>query len=242
MYKIVTHLHTKYSKDSLMPFYLLYRKCMKNKIDYIAITEHNNLQGALQFKKYCESRNKHLKVILGEEIMTTEGEIIGLYLTREIKPFMTPEETVNEIKKQEGIVYVPHPYDLKRYKTVLREDAIRRLSTQIDCIECHNGRNISKEYDFRQNEIADKYKIKKVIGSDAHTIFEVGRNYMMSSFSLDTAQDFLEALDTFKFCPSECREWCHQLTRIDRGIKLIQKGDINGFCRAIAKKFKRRKS
>ena len=92
--------------------------------------------------------------------------------------------------------------------------------------------------------ISDKMKlqIKKVIGSDAHTIFEVGRNYMTSSFSLDTAQDFLEALDTFKFYPSECRKWCHQLTRIDRGIKLIQKGDINGLCHAIIKKFKGRKS
>lgn len=215
---------------------------MKLKIDYVAVTEHNNLEGAIQFKEYCNQRGGLLNVILGEEIMTTEGEIIGLYLTHEIKPFMTPEETVNEIKKQGGIVYVPHPYDLKRYTTVLREDAIRRLSTQIDCIECHNGRNISREYDFRQNEIADKYKIKKVIGSDAHTIFEVGRNYMTSSFSLDTAQDFLVALDTFKFFPSECRVWCHQLTRIDRGIKLIQNGDINGLCHVIIKKFKGRKS
>lgn len=65
---------------------------------------------------------------------------------------------------------------------------------------------------------------------------------MTSSFSLDTAQHFLAALDTFKFWPSECRKWCHQLTRIERGIKLIQKGDINGLCHAIIKKFKGRKS
>lgn len=242
MFKIVTHLHTKYSKDSLLPFGILYKKCLKEKIDYITITEHNNLKGALAFKKYCEKRDAPLKVIQGEEIMTTEGEIIGLYLTHEIRPFMTPEETINEIKKQGGIVYVPHPYDLKRYKTVLHEDAIRRLASQIDCIECHNGRNISTEYDIHQNAIADKYNIKKVIGSDAHTIFEVGRNYMMSSIPVDTAQDFIKSLDGLQFHPNKCKKWCHQLTRIDRLIKLILKGDINGLCHVIAKKFKRRKS
>ncbi|WP_288803430.1 PHP domain-containing protein [uncultured Dialister sp.] len=242
MYKVITHLHTKYSHDSLMPFALLYRKCLKKGINYIAVTEHNNAEGALQFKRYCERHGNRLKVIIGEEIMTTEGEIIGLYLDHTIKPLQSPEQTVASIREQGGIVYVPHPYDLKRYKTVLKESAIRCLADQIDCIECHNGRNISKDFDRKQTEIAEKYGITKVIGADAHTIFEVGYNYMETDRPLNSANDFKAALGEMKFHPRDCKKWCHQLTRVDRVVKMIQKGDLNGLCHVVLKKFKRRKS
>ena len=69
--------------------------------------------------------------------MTTAGEIIGLYINEHINSGMSPEETVAEIKRQGGIVYVPHPYDEKRYKTVLKEPYIEKLQSQIDCIEVH---------------------------------------------------------------------------------------------------------
>ena len=241
MYRVITHIHTKYSHDSMLPFDLLYKKCLKKGIDYIAITEHNNICGAVEFQKYCLERGNRPKVIVGEEIMTSEGEIIGLYLHDEIEPFQTPEQTIAQIKEQGGIVYVPHPYDLKRHKTILKEEAIRRLAAEIDCIECHNGRNISEDYDVKQNEIAEKYEIKKVIGSDAHTIFEVGNNFMESELPLDTTQDFSTALDTVELYPSPCKKWYHQLTRIDRVIKMVQKGDFDGLCQIVIRKIKGRK-
>lgn len=240
MFKIITHVHTKYSHDSILSHYLLYKKCLHMGINYIAITEHNNIQGALAFKTYCDNRGGLLKVIIGEEIMTTEGEIIGLYIKDEISPAQTPEKTIDDIKEQGGIVYVPHPYDLKRYRTVLKEDAISRLKDRIDCIEVHNGRNILKEYDQRQNEIAEKYGIKKIIGADAHTIFEIGKNYMESDIAVDSAECFKKALDNMIFTPSGCKNWYHTLTKVDRGIKLVKQGAINELCRIILRKFKSR--
>ena len=141
--KLVCHAHTKYSHDSMLPFWLLHMLCLNKGITHITITEHNNLKGALAFKEYCERKGNKLHVILGEEVMTTAGEIIGLYINEPINSGMSPEETVAEIKRQGGIVYVPHPYDEKRYKTVLKEPYIEKLQSQIDCIEVHNGRNIS---------------------------------------------------------------------------------------------------
>ena len=125
-YKLELHVHTKYSHDSYFTFWLLHLMCRLRKITHIAITEHNNIRGGIAFKEYCRKRGEKINVIVGEEIMTNEGEIIGLFLEKEIESGLSPEETINKIKEQNGIVYVPHPYDEKRNKTVLTKDAIRR--------------------------------------------------------------------------------------------------------------------
>ena len=148
MFKVEFHVHTKYSHDSMLPLWLLYLKCRLKKIDYIAITEHNNIIGALKFKKFCKKRGSQVKVIVGEEIMTSGGEIIGLFLCKKIQAGMTPEDTISEIRKQKGVVYIPHPYDEKRHKTVLKEEYIKANILNIDCIECHNGEGSTKKHDY----------------------------------------------------------------------------------------------
>lgn len=235
-YKIITHVHTKYSHDSILPFFLLYWKCRIDGVDYVAITEHNTILGAQKFRDYCHQRGNKLKVILGEEIMTSDGEIIGLYINENITPMMSSLETIKEIKRQGGIVYVPHPYDEKRYKTVLKEKCIDEYKNDIDCIECHNGRNISVKFDISQNRIAEKYQIKKIIGADAHTVFEVGRNFMFTSYELDSSKQFLSALDDFIFYPQPCFVFCHTLTKIDRFIKLLFRGEYRELCQLIYKR------
>lgn len=236
-YKVLTHIHTKYSHDSLLPFFLLYNKCVECGIQYIAITEHNNIQGAKAFQAYCKKRGDRIKVILGEEILTTGGEIIGLYIHECIPAMRTPAETVKLIKEQGGLVYIPHPYDEKRYKTVLKERYISELKDQIDCIECYNGRNFSERYGIEQCRIAEKYGIPKVIGADAHTYFEVGRNYMEMDVPIDNKKAFLKALQSVSFFPSPCLSFCHILTRLDRIIQFVLKGDFCGLLRIIIKKF-----
>ena len=80
--KLELHVHTKYSKDSFLCFWPLYLKCRIRRIRCIAITEHNNINGGVQFKKFCEKRKGKIQVIIGEEIFTNEGEIIGLFLKK----------------------------------------------------------------------------------------------------------------------------------------------------------------
>ena len=237
--RLETHVHTKYSHDSLLCFWMLCARCMARKINYIAVTEHNNIDGAIAFKHYCEKRGNKLKVIIGEEIMTDNGEIIGLYLKETVPAGMSTADTIQKIKEQGGIVYVPHPYDEKRAKTVLCETALTENLDEIDCIECHNGRNISQSFDKKQTEIADKYNLTKVIGSDAHTLLEIGRNYMEIDIEPSDADHFRDAIKMAKFHQVKCIRICHQITKAARVIKIVKRGAWDELYRIVNRKFTR---
>ncbi|WP_288522037.1 PHP domain-containing protein [uncultured Holdemanella sp.] len=233
MIRLETHCHTKYSKDSMLPLSMLYLKCRVYHIDWIAITEHNNIQGAIEFKKYCIKKKASIHVIIGEEIMTSQGEIIGLFLHETVPAGLSCNETIDLIKKQNGIVYVPHPYDEKRSKTVLEEEYIKNNAHRIDCIECYNGRNISESYGFKQNDIADKYGLTKVIGSDAHTICEIGRNYMLVDCVPDNPEHFMNAIENATFHKKKCLKLSHKITKLVKLIRMIKKGNFNEIYRII---------
>ncbi len=236
-YKSEFHIHTRASKDSVLPFWLVLLIAKLKKIDTLVITDHNEVWGA---KKCKEKFKKHnIEVIVGEEIFTRDGEIIGLNLKEKIYPDLSPEQTIKEIREQNGIVYIPHPYDEKRYKTVLKESEIEKNKNEIDFIEVHNGRNISKKFDIKQNEIAEKYGLCKIIGSDAHTFFELGRNNILTDNKI-TDQTLLENYKNVEFVQKECIVFAHKWTKLARILTMIGKGDIRGLFGIINKKCKRK--
>ena len=199
--RVEVHTHTKYSKDSMLNKYLYLLMLKIRKINVVAITDHNTIKGGVEYKKFLEKYG--VRVIVGEEIFTTKGEIIGLFLKNEISAGLTPKETIDQIRKQNGIVYIPHPYDEKRYKTVLPLNEIEKNIKNIDIIECHNGRNILQEFSIKQEEIANRYKKLKMVGSDAHIFFELGRNYnMMEDFNSEDT--FLKNLENVIFKQKKC--------------------------------------
>lgn len=230
------HIHTRFSKDSLLPLWLLYFKCRIKKIDVVAITDHNCVDGAKVFKRRY---GKKIKTIIGEEIMTSDGEIIGLFIHDLIKPYQSPAITVNEIMMQHGLVYIPHPYDRKRSTSVLAVRDMKAIAESIDCMECHNGRNISSDYSIRQNEIAESCGVCKIIGSDAHTASELGRNYMTipDDSNMETSSGFHEALQYAVFHKAECMKFVHEKTRIIKMMKLAAKGDLHEIYRIIHQRF-----
>lgn len=228
------HIHTTYSKDSILNKYFLFLICKLKKISCIAITDHNEVAGALKYKDFFEKHS--IKVIVGEEIFTEDGEIIGLYLTEKILPNLSVEETIQEIRKQNGLVYIPHPYDEKRYKTVLKLEKLEKIVEQVDFIECHNGRNVKESYSERQNELAEKYNLRKIIGSDAHTFYEVGRNYcLVNSINRENIKNEIEHSTFHK---SRCVKLAHQNTKVARIIKIIKGGKWNELSGIINKKIK----
>ncbi len=236
--KMEMHIHTRYSKDSLLCFWPLYLKCRLLNIDALAITEHNNIDGAKKFKNFCEKHGKRIFVIVGEEIFTSEGEVIGLYLSEPIAPGMTAEKTMDEIKKQNGVICVPHPYDEKRNKTVLKESVIAKNAKRIDCIEVYNGRNISSVYEEKQLEIAKKNAVPYIIGSDAHTWLEIGRNYIEIENVPVNPIEFRENIKTAVFHKRDCIWIAHQITKIVKILKLIMKGDYNAIFEAVNRRIK----
>ena len=128
--------------------------------------------------------------IIGQEILTSAGELIGLFLRDAIPKRLSPEETVAAIKNQGGIVYLEHPYDTTRRN--LSEEAIERIATSIDVVEVFNGRS-TPELNQRAEELRATLGVPAGAGSDAHTVGEIGKVYVeMEPF--DGAQDFLEKL------------------------------------------------
>lgn len=236
-YKIEFHVHTRHSHDSILNKYFILLMCKFKRINCIAITDHNEVKGAIKYKLFLEKHN--VNVIIGEEIFTSDGEIIGLFLNSKIQPNLSAEETVKLIKEQKGLVYIPHPYDEKRYKTVLKENALLKIKDSVDLVECHNGRNIDKKYSIIQESIADKYNLNKVVGSDAHTFYELGRNYcMVDSFEKNK---IIDEVKKGLFVRKKCIKFAHFNTKLVRIHKMIWKGDFSGLYRIINRKFKKRK-
>ena len=135
----------------------------------IFLTDHDVVDGARALVESGED------AILGEEILTTEGEIIGLFLKEAVPRRLSPEETVAAIKQQGGLVYLEHPYDPGRRN--LREDAIERIAGQIDIVEVVNGRSLA-EPNRRAEELRATLGVPGGAGSDAHTLQEIGKFYV----------------------------------------------------------------
>ena len=237
-YKTDFHVHTRYSKDSYQCFILLLAMCKLRGISTLVITDHDEVKGALRYRKGF--RKHGVEIIPGEEVFTAEGEIIGVNLKKRIEPGLSPEETIMRIRAQGGLVIVPHPYDEMRYKTVLSEDAISRCRKHIDFVEVHNGRNRHPSFDAKQKAIADKYGIKEIIGSDAHTFFELGRNYLITDKPI-RGRLRIKDLSGTECVTSEYIPFAISCTRAAKALKMIMRGDFHGLLRDVYKKFTGRK-
>jgi predicted metal-dependent phosphoesterase TrpH len=136
-----------------------------------------------------------IRVIPSEEVKTSEGEIIGYFLSELVPKGLTPEETVKRIKDQGGLVGVPHPFDSMRTASRLRTEALDRLvqADLVDILEVFNARSHNTQDNDRALHYAKKHNLAMSAGSDAHTLREVGRAYVEVP-PFDTAEEFLEAL------------------------------------------------
>jgi len=180
------HSHTYYSPDSVISPQRLVQESLRRGIDCLAVTDHNTIAGALAVKELAPFR-----VIVGEEVRTAAGEIMGLFLTQEVPRGLSAEETVARIKAQGGLVGVPHPFD--RFRQGLGEGVMLRLLPQIDFIEAFNARVMRADATRQAERFARERGLALSAGSDAHSPGEVGIAYAeMAEF--DGAQSFLEAL------------------------------------------------
>jgi len=164
------------------------RRCSQLGLSPIFLTDHDGVDGARSLVEAGKA------AIVGEEILTTEGELIGLFLKDLVPAGLSPEETVAAIKDQGGLVYLEHPYDTGRRH--LREGAIERIADQVDIVEVFNGRS-QAEVNRRAEDLRSTLGVAAGAGSDAHTLREIGSVYLeMEAF--DGVQDFLAKLRSGK--------------------------------------------
>ncbi len=193
--RIDLHCHTEASWDCITPIEQIPAQCQKRGIHVQAITDHNEIWGAKKLKELVDNSPEYnLKVIIGEEITTSEGEIIGLFLQDKIEKGLTPEETVRQIKAQNGLVLLPHGFDpLKRYR--LQPDARARIADQLDIIEAFNARVSRPRYNEAAAIWAGENKRPISAGSDAHRLVDIGDAWVeVSAAPIQYPADLLRLL------------------------------------------------
>lgn len=180
--RVDLHLHSLFSHDGQSSLEALIERSRACGLDRIALTDHNTVEGALQLAQLAPDL-----AIVGEEVKTREGEIIGLFITARLIPYMRPEEAMDHIHEMGGLTYVPHPLDRRRDH--FRAERIVELAERIDIIETYNP---WCEANSNQAAAALALDLGKVAatGSDAHSAHELGRSWMEIDDYAD-AQDFL---------------------------------------------------
>jgi predicted metal-dependent phosphoesterase TrpH len=212
--KIDLHTHTLCSKDCCNRYDRIIESVKSAGLDGIAVTDHNEFRGALELAKLAP-----FTVIPAEEIKTTRGEIIGLFLKEWIPPKLTPEETVRRIRDQGGLVYVPHPFDEFRGSRIERE-ALISITPHIDILEVFNARNAFPWFNSRALEYADAHSLLAGAGSDTHTYREYGKAYVdIPPFS--DAKSFLESMRQGTWHGRLSSPLVHARTRLDRTMKIL---------------------
>jgi predicted metal-dependent phosphoesterase TrpH len=196
--KIDLHCHTEASHDSSTPLELIPNRCLSREVSVQAITDHDQIWGAQKLKSMVEDEKEagwhSLTVIVGQEISTSEGEIIGLFLEEAIPPGLSPEQTVEQIQNQGGLVLIPHGFDpMKRWR--LRPEALERIAGAVDIIETFNAR-ISN---IRWNQAAVAWSQERDVlmsaGSDAHTLAEIGSAWVEIPLrTIQGPKDLMDAL------------------------------------------------
>ncbi|MGA9285302.1 MAG: PHP domain-containing protein [Solirubrobacteraceae bacterium] len=184
------HMHTDHSGDCETPVEVLLATAKEVGLGAIAVTDHNEISGALEAREKAKAAG--VKVIVGEEVKTAEqGEVIGLFIEEKIPRGLTMAETVAEIKRQGGLVYVPHPFD--RMHAVPDYEHLPEILDDIDAIEVFNPRVAIGAFNEEAVRFAAKYRIVAGAGSDSHVAQGLG-SVRIRMRDFDGPQEFLQSL------------------------------------------------
>ena len=185
------HMHTDHSGDCATPVEVLLETAKDRGMGAIAITDHNEISGALAAREIAE-RDGGIKVIVAEEVKTAEqGEVIGLFLEEKIEKGLTMAETISEIRRQGGLVYVPHPFD--RLHSVPDYEHLLDIVEEIDVIEVFNPRVAFSAFNEEAERFAAKYRIVPGAGSDGHVAQALG-SVRIRLHDFDGPEEFLESM------------------------------------------------
>jgi predicted metal-dependent phosphoesterase TrpH len=183
------HMHTEHSHDCAVPVDALLDYAEAQGLSAIAVTDHNVFSGAREAVEHAKGRP--LTVIPGEEVKTETGEVIGLFLDEEIPRGMSMGDTIAAIREQNGVVYLPHPFD--RLHTIPDAESLHRHLADIDVFEVYNARLLFEGFNDEALRFARKYNLTMGAGSDAHVLQGVGTG-LVRMRAFETPEEFLISL------------------------------------------------
>jgi predicted metal-dependent phosphoesterase TrpH len=174
------HIHTRYSRDSVLTEDKFIRVAIDRGLTHVAVTNHNNVEGAVavQERTHELGLDDQLHVILGEEVSTADGEMVGVFLQRTIPRGLSADETADAIHEQGGLVSIPHPFDPFRASHI-RPDPLERLAEagKIDMVEIFNSRVTFQRHNQQAAEFAARHGLPGIACSDSHSSFEIAMSF-----------------------------------------------------------------
>ena len=182
------HSHSYASYDSSLSAVEIVRACRKKGIDKLAVTDHHSVRGALEIRTLAPEL-----VIVGEEIMTIQGELLAYFVEEEIPRNLSAVEAIARLKKQGAVISVPHPFDRWRAGAWHEADLVAVLP-MVDAIEVFNARCVFEEDNVRAAAFAQTYGKLHTVGSDAHYQMEIGHAVLKLPQMPNTAVELLDGL------------------------------------------------
>jgi len=174
------HIHTRYSRDSILGEDRFIRVAIERGLTHVAVTNHNNVEGAIAVRDRVRELglDDRLTVILGEEVSTADGEVVGLFLERTIPRGLSADATADEIHAQGGLVSVPHPFDPFRRSHIGAEPLAQLAAAgKIDALEVFNSRVTFQRHNIEAAEFAARHEIPGIACSDSHSSVEIAMSF-----------------------------------------------------------------
>ncbi len=211
------HMHTRFSHDCLTTPEALVRQCARTGLNCIAVTDHNSIEGARAVRELAP-----FTVIIGAEILSTAGEITGLFLEEPIPPGLDPIETARRIKEQGGLVSIPHPFTGMGRSAIDRATA-GELLPYVDIVEGFNARTMRSNDNAAAREFAAAHNLPVTAVSDAHTAGELGRTYTEFPEFDGSPEGFLQALAQARLTESPAGAFVHVYTTLNKLVRRFRR-------------------
>jgi predicted metal-dependent phosphoesterase TrpH len=209
------HCHTRFSRDSILAEEKFIRVAIARGLTHVCVTNHNNVEGAIAVRDKVRelALEDRLTVILGEEVSTSDGEVVGVFLEKTIPRGLSARETADEIRRQGGLVSIPHPFDPFRASHI-REGPLRNLAEtgRIDMLEVFNSRVTLSEHNRAAAEFAARYGIPGIACSDSHSSFEIAMSFNALP-AFDSADELKAVLPQNDWHGSRSSVFIHLTTR-----------------------------
>jgi predicted metal-dependent phosphoesterase TrpH len=219
--RVEFHCHTIFSRDSLNFIPGLIENAKKRNVDRLVITDHNSIEGAVIAKKLDPQL-----IIIGEEIMTTKGELLAAYVSETIPAMLAPAEAIKRLRDQGAFISVSHPFDLRRHGWALPD--LEAITGLVDAIEIFNSRCTFPSQNIDAQKYARQFHLPGTAGSDAHIPFEVGRAVLV----VPEFQNAEELKSVIAQAELDCRLspwWVHLGSGVARLYKALRPIDNDKF-------------
>jgi predicted metal-dependent phosphoesterase TrpH len=206
------HCHTLRSKDSLTTYADLLQACQRKGLDKVVVTDHNTILGALEAQALDPGR-----VIVGEEIMTEQGEILAAFVKEEIPRGLPPLEVIQRLREQGAFISVSHPFDRNRNGAWKLAD-LEQIAPLVDAIEVFNARCMQADFNRMAQDFAHAYQLAGTAGSDGHAAFEIGAAHLLLP-EFDDAISLRKAVQEAQVAGKLSPAWVHFASVYARWVK-----------------------